>query len=520
MKKNTITTALLLLASMHVHAQAPVDAPTTTQPTPAQLQQQIQAISAALAATQAQIQQSQQQMLQLQQQLQTLQQQMAAAGMATPPVAVPSAAEPPVVAAQPAPAALPPSTASTTEEINEHLAVLDAEVKQHAQTKLESESKYPIRISGLLLFNAFVNNGVVDYIDLPSLAARSTPGVSNGSAGAGLRQTILGLEGTGPTLWGARTSANINIDFFGGISYSNYGTSAGSVRMRTANVSMAWKNDIVQAGFVGPLISPLSPTSYATVAEPGMAWAGNLWTWAPQISIDHHLQLQNGSHIGMQFGLWDSPSAGFTTSEIIRAPSPSELSKQPAYEARISYAGKDEAHGLELGMSGYYSRQSYSNDRYNDSWAVTWDWRLPLPAHFELSGEAYRGRSLGGLGGGVYKDVLTGTPDPITGIAPIRGLNAIGGWSQLKWKPRNSFELNATMGQDSGFASDFHTLLPPVNASSTQLRARNQMAVANLIFRPKSYLIFSPEYRRIWTWPIIGAGATADIFTLSIGYQF
>jgi hypothetical protein len=53
-----------------------------------------------------------------------------------------------------------------------------------------------------------------------------------------------------------------------------------------------------------------------------------------------------------------------------------------------------------------------------------------------------------------------------------------------------------------------------------QLRARNKMAVANLIFKPKTYIILSPEYRRIWTWPIYGAGNTADIFSLSAGYQF
>jgi uncharacterized coiled-coil protein SlyX len=510
MEKRAAAIAILLLGSLQMRAQssAAAPAPPTAPPTPAQLQQQMQAISAALAATQAQIQQSQKQMLQLEQELQALQQQMAAAGIAAPPVVATTAPAAPVI------------SSSTTEDLNEHLAILDAEVKQHEQTKLESESKYPLRVTGLLLFNSFVNLGVVDYIDLPSVANPATVGVSSGAAGAGLRQTILGLHGTGPTFWGARTSAEINIDFFGGISYSNYGTSAGSVRMRTANVTLDWQNDTVRAGLVGPLISPLSPTSYATVAEPGMSWAGNLWTWAPEISVEHRHLLQNGKHIGMQFGLWDSPSSGFSTSEIIRAPSPGELTKQPAYEVRLSYAGKDAVHGMQVGLGGYYSRQSYPNFRSNDSWAVTGDWRLPLAAHFELSGEGYRGRSLGGLGGGVYKNVLTGTPDPITGITPIRGLNAVGGWGQMKWKPWTAFEANVAMGQDSGFARDFHILPPPVGASNSQLRARNQMFVGNLIYCPKTYLIFSPEYRRIWTWLITGSGATADIFTFTIGYQF
>jgi len=514
MKISAIAVALLLpLASMPVRAQSAVNPPATVpgtapaQPTPAQLEKQMKQISAALAQTQQQIEQSQKQMQQLEQQLETLQQQMAASGMAVPSTA-----------AQPATASAAPA-APTLEELKEHQEILDAEVKQHEQTKIESASRYPLRVTGLLLFNSFVNLGVVDEIDLPSAANHATAGVSNGSVGATLRQTILGLQGTGPVIWGAHSSADVNMDFFAGVTYSNYGTSAGTVRMRTANIALYWQNDTLQVGLVGPLISPLSPTSYATVAEPGMAWAGNLWTWAPQISVDHRHLLQNGNHIGMQFGLWDSPSSGYSTSEIIRNPSPGELSKQPAYEARLSYAGKDSERGLQIGIGGYYSRQSYSNSKSNDSWAATGDWRLPLPKRLELSGEAYRGRSLGSLGGGAYKDVLTGT-DPVTGATLIRGLNAIGGWSQLKWRPWQTIETNIAMGQDTGFASDFHALPPPAGASNTQLRARNQMVVGNLIYRPKTYLILSPEYRRIWTWPITGAGSTADIFTLSFGYQF
>jgi hypothetical protein len=57
-------------------------------------------------------------------------------------------------------------------------------------------------------------------------------------------------------------------------------------------------------------------------------------------------------------------------------------------------------------------------------------------------------------------------------------------------------------------------------AAAGQLRARNQMLVGNLIFRPKTYIILSPEYRRIVSWPITGVAGTLNVFTLSAGYQF
>ena len=77
-----------------------------------------------------------------------------------------------------------------------------------------------------------------------------------------------------------------------------------------------------------------------------------------------------------------------------------------------------------------------------------------------------------------------------------------------------------SIGLDDGFAKDFHALVLSPTASATQLRARNKMVVGNLIFRPKTYIILSPEYRRIWTWPITGTATTLDVFTLSAGFQF
>ena len=255
-----------------------------------------------------------------------------------------------------------------------------------------------------------------------------------------------------------------------------------------------------------------------------MAGAGNLWTWAPQLRYTHRFPLQQGDRLQFEFGLWDSPAAGYNPNQLFRAASPAELANQPAYETRVSYAAAGER-GLQLGLGGYYSRQAYpgyqgyAGTERLDSWASTADWRIPLGHHFEISGEGYRGRSIGGLGGGVYKDVVAGT-DPITGASVLHGLNAIGGWTQFKTRFNSSLETNLTIGQDDGFAGDFHAVVLSPTAGATQLRARNKMAVGNLIFRPKTYIILSPEYRRIWTWPITGAGSTLDVFTLSVGYQF
>jgi uncharacterized coiled-coil protein SlyX len=509
-------------AAGHARAAAPLVSQSTTGQDTAQLERKIEAISSALATTEQQIEQSQRQVQQLRQELLELRQQMAATGASSSTqLGATLSASSTALPGSVAPGAPGDGNAAPMEE---RVEALEAAVKLHDQTKVESSSKYPVRLTGLILFNGFLDKGVPDNIDLPAVAQRGTVTSGNGSFGAGLRQTILGIQGDGPHVFGARTSADANIDFFANIAYTSYGTSAGVVRMRTARIGLDWANDSVEVGIVAPLISPLSPSSFATVAEPSLAGAGNLWAWAPQLRYTHRLPLRGGDRMQFEFGLWDSPSAGYNANQLFRTASPAELAEQPAYETRISYAKPGER-GLQVGASGYYSRQAYPGyqgypgTENVDSWAGTADWRIPVGEHFEISGEGYRGRSIAGLGGGVYKDVIIGT-SPITGGYLLHPLNAIGGWTQFKARFSSSLETNFSIGQDGGFASDFHAVLLSPTATAGQLRARNEMVVGNLIFRPKTYLILSPEYRRIWSWPINGPASTLDIFTLSAGYQF
>jgi uncharacterized coiled-coil protein SlyX len=510
-----LTCLILVAVQASLHAQSPATIPVSAPPsssTPAthsvELERKLEAISSALAATHQQLDQSRQEMEQLREELAQIKKQLAA----SQPGSIESSASGSADTAR--------ATAAAIEDLQERQETTESQVKIHDQTKVETSSKYPLHVTGLVLFNTFINRGSVDNIDLPAVALNNQNNTTgNGSSGGSFRQTILGLQGYGPTIAGARTSADVNLDFFGGLAYSSYATSAGTVRMRTASISLDWTHDSLQAGLMGPLISPLSPTSYAMVAEPALAGAGNLWTWAPQLRYAHRIPVRSGREVQVEFGLWDPPTAGYSTNQLFRVPSPGEASKQPGYESRVAYGTFAGDHPFQVGLSGYYSRQSYPGNQSVDSWAVATDWRVPLGSRFEISGEGYRGRALGGLGGGVYKDVLFGVYEA-TGLNIYRGLNAIGGWTQLKAHIARSLEANASIGLDDGYAEDFHEFVFPPTVSSTQLRARNKMVFGNLIFRPKTYLIVSPEYRRIWTWPIYGSGNTADIFTLSAGYQF
>ena len=418
--------------------------------------------------------------------------------------------------------AVPGSVEAQLADLREQQDVLQAEIKQHEQTKVETESKYSLKVTGLVLFNAFSNAGVVDNAELPSLALARNPGSSHGSLGASVRQTVFGVVATGPVIAGAQTSAMLNADFFGGTNANalGYATPEGYVRLRDSQLSLDWSRTALQVGYTSPLISPLSPTSYATVAQPALSYSGNLWTWSPQITFEQRIPLAGNSGVSVEAGLISPISPTYNS---VQLDSPIDASRRPAVEGRLSYHADNTAnsspHSLAFGVGAYSANQSYNSSTQIHSWAVTGDWRIPLSHWVDLSGEVYRGLALGGLGGGVYKDILSGT-DPVTGLSRTVGVETAGGWSQLKLNLGQHFEANTMFGLDDAFASSFRSVVLPSGSTAITLSTRNSTVTGNLIFRPRASLFLSPEYRRLMTWRTTGAPYVANIFTLSAGYKF
>jgi hypothetical protein len=125
--------------------------------------------------------------------------------------------------------------------------IAKARLEELQQDKVESSSKYRLKLSGIALFNAFGETGHADNLDAPTVAVPQSPGASSGSLGASLRQSIIGLAGVGPNIYGARTSGDVQMDFFGGLP-SGYGAAtSGVMRLRVARVRFDWENTSVVA---------------------------------------------------------------------------------------------------------------------------------------------------------------------------------------------------------------------------------------------------------------------------------
>jgi hypothetical protein len=412
----------------------------------------------------------------------------------------------------------PASTEDRITKLEENQQLADQKGAEQNQTKVESSSKYRVRLSGMVLFNMSVNRGTVDNLDFAQLATPPGPLSSSGSFVASLRQSQIGLQAFGPTIAGAKTSADIQFDFAGGFPEAPNGVTFGIVRLRTGTVRFDWSDTSVVAGQDSLFFAPLSPTSIATVAEPALAYSGNLWSWTPQVRVEHKFTMSDSSSFLVQGGILDSLSGDTPQSEYYRYPTWGERSGQPAYATRVAWTKKTEGQDLTLGFGGYYGRQAWGYNRTVDSWAGTVDLTVPLGSKFEFTSQFYRGRGVGGIGGAIGQTAVWQGPlvDPAT---EIYGLNSLGGWAQLKFKATPKLQFNGAFGLDNPFASEMRQFGGSQPYYDTQL-SKNQSAFGNFIYQPRSDIVFSLEYRRLKTFTLDSNANAANLVTLSVGYIF
>src|SRR6266852_328255 len=326
------------------------------------------------------------------------------------------------------------------QKLEEEQQLSNARLEEQNQTKVESASKYRVRLSGAAILNLISNTGLVDNLDFPSLVPADRPSDPKGSFGASLRQSLLGLEVFGPEIKGARVSADLQFDFAGGFPSAPDGVTLGLARLRTGVVRIAGQRTTLVAGQDAPFLSPLSPSSIASLAVPAFAYAGNLWTWTPQIRVEHRVILTENSGFLLQGGLLDPLTGEPPNSLYLRAPNAGEASRQPAYAARTA-----------------------------------WSYRL---------------------------------------------FHATGGWAQLKFRQTEKLEWNGAFGQDSSFARDLRLFPLSTQSYVDPSLARNRSAFLNFIYRPRSDLLFSAEYRRLRTISVSGNSEKAGHINVSMGVLF
>ena len=411
------------------------------------------------------------------------------------------------------------TTEDRTEEPDaEELELLAAKVDDLEQTKVESGSKYHVRLSGLALLQGALTQGEVDSVDLPGVARPAVPGRDGGSISGGVRQSYVRLEVFAPRVAGVRTSGEITFDFFGGFPITTEGLTSGLARMRTTTITFDWDHTRIVAGQEAPFFSPVSPTSLLSSAYPALWSAGNMWSWIPQVHVEHLVLRRGPAAVVLQGGVLDPLTGEPPVSEYERAPTAGERSRRPAAAGRVAWQRVTPARTTRVGAGAYYSQQSWGFERTVNAWAATADWTVPIGPWLAISGELYRGRAVAGLGASASPSVgFAGLPD--SSSSAVMPFNSTGGWSQVKLAPLQAFELNMAFGSDRSAPTGSLQLFEAGFIDPATVR-RNASAFINGIYRARSNLLFSIEYRRLRSATFGGATHTAGHLSVGGGVGF
>lgn len=404
-----------------------------------------------------------------------------------------NAAAPPATAESgPAASSESATAAASPPSLEERVTVNEGRIGEQAQTKVESSQKFPIRLTGMLLFNAFDNS---HYSGSESAADY---GLLTGPAGAGatFRQTLVGLQFDGPHLpGGGKVSGDLMMDFWAG--YPDPG--ANWIRIRQARVSLDWANRSFSVGQDQPLISPYQPDSLAEVGVPPLAGAGNLWQWLPQARYEERFRLGPDSGITAQAAIIQTEESYTTSSEY---PVPLEKAR-PGFEGRASFWHKfDDTRRIEIG-SGFHVGTSHVAGQSVDSHIGTVDWFAAPEKHLQISGTFFDGDNIQGLGTFTNGFVF----DPEGRVQPV---HSRGGWTQFAFPITRRLTLNIF----GGIQDDHAEYLVP---GATW---RDFTYASNVVYRLGPNVLLSAEALQVRADNTGGLRDIHNHYDLAIGYLF
>lgn len=379
-------------------------------------------------------------------------------------------------------------------------AIQQNRVDEMEQTKVEASQKFPIRITGMALFNAFTNGHYNNQSDNPTIASYAT---GQDTGGGTLRQSTLGLLFDGPyTFAGGRVSGSLYMDFFGGSTASlNH-----LVRLRTASINLDWTNTTVSVGQEKPIISPRDPNSYAQVGVSPLTGAGNLWLWQPQIRLEQRFSFDQNTGLKAQVGVFQTSLLNSTVNaDSYAAPvtgQPSENSS-PGAEARLELWRQWRQTGrLEI-AGGFHVNRNHVGRFALPSNVYSVDWFFRPVSKFEFSGMFFHGRNLAVLGG------LQQGYDVLPGGKWV-SVAGSGGWAQLRFPVTQRLAFDIYGGQQDDVSRDL----------LSGFIAKNQAYFANAQYRLAPNVIASVEGGQVRTQYFLMGTRLNDHYDLGVAYLF
>ena len=321
--------------------------------------------------------------------------------------------------------------------VEERLDVEESRTAELAQSKVEASQKLPVSLTGMLLFNTFINGKFGGGAEDPATASENA---ATAESGASLRQTVLGLKFSGPDLpLGGKASGSLYMDFFAGSPAPNNNL----LHIRVATLDLNWKNTTITVGQDKPIISPREPMSLAQVGVSPLTSAGNLWFWQPQARIEQRFSLGEETGLRAQAGVYQ-------TAENYPAILPSEYAgtlerARPGYEGRFEFFHGNDTRRIEI-APGFHFSDTHVAGMSVPSRIASLDWLIKPAALFEFSGALFLGENVAGLGALQGFNIL-----PSGGAIPV---HSHGEWGQIALFPASRLSLHIYAGEQWNSAAD------------------------------------------------------------------
>jgi hypothetical protein len=306
----------------------------------------------------------------------------------------------------------------------ERLDVVEHRVEELAQTKVETSQKFPVRLAGMALFNAFMNSKQSGGVDYPVVAAAT----GAGHDGATVRQSIVGLEFQDPSaVGGGKVHGSVYMDFFAGANNNAF-------RIRTASVQIDWKSRTLAAGLEKPIFNPREPSSLAQVGISPLTGAGNLWLWLPQARFEQELHFAGSTGVRAQVGVVQTRELGAYAGNITAE------AARPGVEGRFNFFHRlDDDRRLEMAV-GFHNSTTHADGRAIPSHLISMDWFFNPWRRIEFTGVFYSGTNVAHLGSGTRQ-----------GFGAygryVYGIDSMGGWGQTTIHAARRWDIHLFTGQ-------------------------------------------------------------------------
>ncbi len=377
--------------------------------------------------------------------------------------------------------------------LEERTAVAERRIEEQAQSKIESDHKFPVQLTGMVLFNAYLNGKSNGDSFNTTVAAPSTGQFLGGGT---FRQSVIGLKFQGPTIaGGGKVGGSVYMDFFGGT-----GSSLNQLfRLRLATVDLAWKNTTLTVGQDKPIIAPREPDSLAQVGVSPLTNAGNLWLWQPQARVEQRFHLSEHTGLRAQVGLFQTSESYPNLPAEYRN---SAAAARPGTEARLEFSHQFAGTPYIELASGFHASQSHVGGQSIPSRIYTIDWLIRPISRIDFTGAWFTGQNVGVVGAlrqgiNVVNEIGIAVPSQ-------------GGWGQIAYRPTSRLTFNLFGGTQDDKNSD----LAPGSI------ARNLIYGINAMYRLGPNLLGSFEASQVRT-TYLGSGTRLNPhYDLSLAYLF